>query len=106
MDMSAAALPPIQPALSKADKEHARIGEYQQYRSSMNRLMVEALSFPAWLRQTEEAEDRYHNGLSVVFHTQPGAALQQGWYRNDFAPITGKCTRHGPFETEIEAHEA
>lgn len=51
MDMSAAALPPIQPPISEKDRQHPLFGEYQNHRASMSRLLVQADSFSSWLYQ-------------------------------------------------------
>lgn len=51
MDISPAALPPIQPHISKADREHPLFNEYMSYRSAMSRLLVEASSFQNWVGQ-------------------------------------------------------
>lgn len=52
-EMSPAAEPPRQPPISEADKKHPRFAEYMIYRGAMIRQLVEASSFPDWLRQAE-----------------------------------------------------
>lgn len=106
MDISAAALPPIQPAISSADRKHPRFREYQNYRAGMSAKLLEADAFSLWLRNIEEREDELANGREVVFHAQPGATLPDGWYKHKFAPGTGKMTRHGPFATSDQASAA
>lgn len=53
MDMSKAAMAPIQPAINEADRKHPQFAEYMSYRSAMSRLMVEAQSFQDWLHSWE-----------------------------------------------------
>ena len=61
MDMSAAALPPCQPAISDADRAHPRFAEYRAYRQGCVRLMVDASPFSDWLscREREEYGDKW-----------------------------------------------
>lgn len=51
MDISAAALPPNQPSISDKDLQHPMFPQYQSYRASMSRLLVQASSFKDWLYQ-------------------------------------------------------
>lgn len=54
--MSAAALPPINGVILPADRQHPRFREYQTYRSSCARLMIDCPSFRNWLSTTERQE--------------------------------------------------
>lgn len=54
--MHAAALPPIQPTITDADRAHARFPEYQVYRSFCSTALIEASAFKDWLRQSERQE--------------------------------------------------
>jgi hypothetical protein len=57
--ISKAALPPIQPHISEADRNNPLFPQYQLYRSAMNVLLVEAMSFASWRSAGErEARDR------------------------------------------------
>lgn len=58
MDMSRAALPARYGYASQSDRLHPRFGDYEIYRSSMSRLMVDSQNFSDWLRSTEEQEYR------------------------------------------------
>jgi hypothetical protein len=53
MDMSAAALPPRQPHISDAARSHPDFSAYMAYRSSCNRLMIEASRFDDWIAQRD-----------------------------------------------------
>lgn len=53
MDISQAAQPPRQPAVSRADATHPLFPIYQEYRNAMIRQLVEADSFRDWLAQYE-----------------------------------------------------
>jgi hypothetical protein len=53
MDISAAALPPIQPAISAADRGHPLFSLYSQHRAFCSNNLIEASSFPDWLFQYE-----------------------------------------------------
>lgn len=103
MDMSKAALPPIHPSVSAKEKAHPRYHQYRAYVGSMSRLLVTAMSFSQWLRDVEQDEYELAFGYEKVYQVKPGAQLQQGWYKNKFAPITRHMTRFGPFETQKEA---
>ena len=106
MDISAAALPPRQPAASQSERSHPRYAEWRHYVSAMSMKLLEAAPFHVWLRQREERGHEEKHGKEVVFHTKPGARLPAGWYKHKFAPHTGHMTRFGPFETEAEAAAA
>lgn len=54
MDMSAAALPPIQPRIPDEARAHPEYSAYLSYRSSCNRLMIEASRWEDWLHQRAE----------------------------------------------------
>ncbi len=56
MEMSKAALPARYGFASKANEAHPRFSEYQRYRSSMSRLLVDSSNFSDWLRQVEYQE--------------------------------------------------
>lgn len=56
MDISAAAMPPIQPFITASDRAHHRFPEYMTYRHGMNRLLVQADSFANWLHQVEQSD--------------------------------------------------
>lgn len=58
MDMSAAALPPIQPRISDADRANPLFPEYQRHRSFCDRQMIDAPRFTDWLRQREQGQVR------------------------------------------------
>lgn len=60
MDMSAAALPPIQPHISDADRAHPLFAEYRQHRSFCDRQMIDAPRFSDWLYQREQGQMRDH----------------------------------------------
>lgn len=106
MDMSKAALPPINAPISERDRQHPRFLEYMRYRNGMIRLMVNCGSFESWLRGTLETEDT----SDVVFKTKPGATLAHGWYKHKFSYSKkgGRelTARIGPFKTENEAKAA
>ena len=102
MDISAAALPPQQPAISDAARKHPRFRQYMAYRSAMSCKLLTADSFDLWLHTVEEAES-YRD---VVFHTQPGATMPQGWYKHRFAPGHELIERLGPFGSQAEARDA
>lgn len=111
MDISAAALPPIQPSISDAEKRHPRFNEYMAHRSAMSALLVTALSFDGWLCQTEETE----RAKEVVFNVnwdhvppseRPDGALAAGWYKHRFAPGHRLIERIGPFAAKLEAEMA
>lgn len=53
MEMSKAALPPRQPAITDRDRAHPLFPLYQQHRSACSRLLVEASAFRDWLFQYE-----------------------------------------------------
>jgi len=111
MDISAAALPPIQPVCTPAEKRHPRYPEYRNYVSSVGTLLVTALTFEGWLYQTEDNESY----KEVVFNVnwdrvppseRPDDALTSGWYKNRFAPGHKLVERTGPFPTKIEAERS
>jgi len=58
MDMSAAALPPNQPRIDEADRQHPLFAKYMEHRASCARLLVRADSFADWLTQHEAAQVR------------------------------------------------
>lgn len=72
-EMSKAALPPRQPAIRKADREHPWFPIYQQYRSAMSAQLVEASAFADWKR-SKEAETRMQ-----VWTDHPRLAEFQAW---------------------------
>lgn len=92
MDMSRAALPPIQPHISEADRAHPRFAEYKSYRSSCDRLMIDADSFPQWLRGQEQqlllekwaAHPQYPTFLSWMRETKAGARPKFGVFPTNF----------------------
>lgn len=53
MDMSKAAMAPIQPPISASDRAHPLFSAYSLHRAACNRLMVQADSFTGWLWQYE-----------------------------------------------------
>lgn len=86
MDISAAALPPIQPAISAGDRAHPLFSDYQQYRNSMNRLLVEASSFKDWLR----AVNRQKSDNEIQKH--PRFREWQQWMWDTQGGLAGKTT--------------
>lgn len=54
MEMSKAAIAPVQPPISKADEAHPLFPIYRRYRSSMTILLVQASSFGDWLYSYEQ----------------------------------------------------
>lgn len=54
MHMSTAALPPIQPPISDADRAHPLFPIYQTYRNAMANQLVKASAFRDWLFQYEQ----------------------------------------------------
>ena len=58
MNMSKAALPPIQPRISDKDRLHPLFNLYQQYRSSCSMNLIEANSFDNWLYQYNQNQVR------------------------------------------------
>ncbi len=111
MDISAAALPPIQPAILPAHQRHPRFSEYQRYRSSMASLLVTACSFDSWLRQREEDESYKEAVFEVDWSNNPERdyypdRLADGWWKQRFAPGHKLVARHGPFATKAEAEAA
>ena len=99
MEISRAALPPIQPNISATDRAHPRFGEYLNYRAAMSRQLVEADSFSSWLRQTIEAETPH----DVVFKTGPQATMAHGWYKRKIGLNHKSLALYGPFDTKAEA---
>ena len=83
MEMSKAALPARYGYASKADEAHPRFAEYQRYRSSMSRLLVDSSSFRDWLSCTEGHEARDAEARHPRFRE---------WQR---AFIAGKMGRRG-----------
>ena len=77
MDISKAALPPIQPHISAADRAHPRFPEYANYRAGMSRLLVEASSFKDWLRGQERAAEM------VQWENHPQLRAFQIWMRDN-----------------------
>lgn len=71
--ISKAALPPIQPPISAADRQHPLFPVYQQYRSSMSNLLVEASAFRDWLYQYEREQ------RETVFTQHPRFKEFQRW---------------------------
>lgn len=57
MQMSKAALPPIQPRISEEDRKHSLFSEYERWRASMSMQLVRADAFPDWLRQRAHKEE-------------------------------------------------
>lgn len=53
MDMSKAAMAPIQPTISASDRAHPLFAAYGLHRAACNRLMIEASRFSDWLYQYE-----------------------------------------------------
>lgn len=53
MDISKAALPPIQPLIQLADRNHPLFPTYMQYRAGCSRMLVAADGFRDWLGQYE-----------------------------------------------------
>ena len=54
MDISAACTAPVQPAISKQDREHPLFPLYMQHRSFCSRNLIEASRFCDWLYQYEQ----------------------------------------------------
>jgi hypothetical protein len=81
MDMSAAALPARYGYASEADQRHPLFPAYQQYRSSMSRLLVDSSNFRDWLYQHEQEvfsreaskHPRYPEFLAWIVEHQAGA---------------------------------
>lgn len=99
MDISAAALPPIQPHISEQDRKHHRFGAYQDYRSGMCRLLVEADSFKDWLNKSDfndmcdswVAHPRYKEFMKWMVENQGGARKTYGAFPTNFiAWLDGK----------------
>lgn len=53
MNMSRAALPPIQPPVYPADRKHPDYAAYSRYRSACNLNLIEASRFDDWLAHRE-----------------------------------------------------
>ena len=51
MHMSPAALPPVQPHISAADREHPLFALYMQHRSFCSNNLIQASAFDDWLYQ-------------------------------------------------------
>lgn len=97
LELRAGCLPPRQPAVTEADRDHPRYPEYAQYLRAMSRQLVTGCTFARWLADTERDEQ----GFSTVFEvTSPGALLAPGWWRNDFGPGHKLIAQHGPFASE------
>ena len=104
MDISAAALPPIQPVPSRSEREHPRFRDYQHYVASCGCKLITAMNFGLWLRETERTEWEAQNWEDHCFEvTKPGAALALGWWKHRFAPGHKLSNRFGPFRTRAEA---
>lgn len=81
MTMSQAAIAPRQPHVSARDRQHPLFPTYQQHRSAMSRMLVEASSFRDWLscyeRETLRARaadhPQYHRFLDWMLANQGGA---------------------------------
>lgn len=54
MDISAAAMPPIQPNISASDREHPLFPLYQQRRNFCSNNLIQANAFDGWLYQYEQ----------------------------------------------------
>lgn len=91
-NMSAAALPPRQPSISEQDRKHPRFGEYQHYRASMSRLLVEASAFGDWISQGEfeklcdswVAHPRYKEFMKWMVETKAGGRKSHGCFPDNF----------------------
>ena len=98
--ISRAALPPTQPHVTEAQRLHPRFQEYQQYRSAMSALLVEAPSFYDWLRSSEvqkrdallEAHPRFNEFQGWMQATRGGAPGKTDlrWPENFHAWLDGK----------------
>jgi hypothetical protein len=75
MDMSAAALPPCQPAISEADRSHPLFPAYMQHRNSCIRLMVTANTFEGFKFQAR------HEAKCDVAEEHPRFKEFQSWMR-------------------------
>lgn len=61
--ISPAALPPVQPLISEAQRKHAMFNDYMNYRANMSRLLLQADSFSEWLAQSTDQADRNNAAL-------------------------------------------
>lgn len=115
MDMSRAALPPVNAPINESDRKHPRFREYMEYRNGMARLMVNCESFENWLRSRLAEE----NCAPVVFQVRPWKVpvcerpdgwLSPGWYKHlfSYSKTNGRevTERLGPFVTREEAESA
>ena len=90
MDMHAAALPPIQPAIFPKDRAHPLFAEYQHYRSAMSARLLEADSFDAWLFQRER------NQRDDALEAHPRFREYQQWMRDTQGGAPGKTDLRWP----------
>lgn len=75
MDISAAALPPRQPAILPSDRQHPRFAAYMQMRAGFSAKLIEAPSFSDWLA-CEQRQAR-HDELAA----DPQFPAFQRWMR-------------------------
>ncbi len=81
MDMSKAALPPIQPRVCDADRSHPLFTKWQSYHFWCSRKLIQADDFKSWLGQIEaqeytakwEAHPQYPSFLKWMRENQGGA---------------------------------
>lgn len=81
MNISSAALPPVQPNVTAADRVHPLFPIYNQHRAACSRLLVQADSFRDWLAHYEHdlknaraaADPRYPRFLDWMIANQGGA---------------------------------
>jgi hypothetical protein len=79
--MSRAAIAPRQPSISNQDRQHPLFRLYQQHRSAMSLLLVEASEFQDWLFQYKQnlqsqkftADARYPEFLAWMRSAKGGA---------------------------------
>lgn len=84
MHMSKACLPPIQPPISGKDRAHPLYPAYSQHRAFCSNNLIEALSFEAFVYQTEAA-----NRLAV-FERHPRFKEWQRWMQDNKGGSPGR----------------
>lgn len=84
MNMSKAALPPIQPHVSDADRAHYLFPVYQAYRNAMSVRLVEADSFATWLASRES------EAIAAQWHRHAAYPAFLAWMRETQAGARGK----------------
>lgn len=107
MDISRAALPPIQPTTTAAEKAHPRFAEYRSYVAACGLQLIAASEFALWLKETERREWEAKHWEDHCFEvTSPHASMARGWWKNRFAPGHKLAAQFGPFPTRAAAEAA